>query len=129
MTFNIYPTEFSAAFERFFDAYIQAAVFCEEESVLEGKDADFVFAPETISELFIKAASFFATNAELIASACTAADYWLEQAGHDLWLTSNGHGAGYWDRGLGDIGDKLTKAAKENGSVDLYLSDDGLVRL
>jgi hypothetical protein len=48
-----------------------------------------------------------------------------ELSGHDFWLTRNGHGAGYWDRGLGEIGDKLTKAAKTFGSCDLYVGDDG----
>ncbi len=31
---------------------------------------------------------------------------------HDLWLTENGHGAGFWDRGLGDLGQRLTDAAR-----------------
>lgn len=44
--------------------------------------------------------------------------------GHDLWLTRNGHGAGYWDRGLGEVGTKLTAAAKLLGSQDLYVSGD-----
>lgn len=43
------------------------------------------------------------------------------QAGHDFWLTRNHHGAGYWDRGLGDIGKALTKAAHEYGEADLHL--------
>lgn len=50
-----------------------------------------------------------------------------ERAGHDFWLTRNGHGAGFWDRGLGDLGDRLSKAAKVYGSVDLYPGDDGKV--
>lgn len=36
-----------------------------------------------------------------------------EQIGHDLYLTSNHHGAGFWDRGLGELGDRLTEAAAE----------------
>lgn len=39
-----------------------------------------------------------------------------DQAGHDFWLTRNGHGAGYYDRGLGTVGDRLTAAAKVYGS-------------
>lgn len=39
-------------------------------------------------------------------------------AGHDLWLTRSGHGCGYWDRGLGELGDRLTEAAKAMGSAD-----------
>lgn len=38
------------------------------------------------------------------------------QSGHDFWLTREGHGAGFWDRGLGELGDKLTKAAETWGS-------------
>ncbi len=50
-----------------------------------------------------------------------------EKAGHDFWLTRNRHGAGFWDRGLGDIGDKLTEAAHAWGSVDLYVGDDDMI--
>lgn len=50
-----------------------------------------------------------------------------ELAGHDFWLTRNGHGAGFWDRGLGELGERLTVASKTFGSVDLYLGDDELV--
>lgn len=50
-----------------------------------------------------------------------------EQVGHDFWLTRNGHGAGFWDRGLGARGDRLTKACKPYGTVDLYLGDDGKI--
>ena len=49
-----------------------------------------------------------------------------EQFGHDFWLTRNGHGAGFWDRGL-DNGDVLTKWAKTYGSCDLYVGDDGMI--
>lgn len=41
-----------------------------------------------------------------------------EYAGHDFWLTRCGHGCGYWDRGLGELGDRLTEAAKGYGSPD-----------
>lgn len=42
------------------------------------------------------------------------------QLGHDLFLTRNGHGAGFWDRGLKDLGDLLTGHAKSMGSQDVY---------
>lgn len=47
--------------------------------------------------------------------------------GHDFWLTRDGHGAGYWDRGLGDLGDRLTAMAKPYGEVSLYVGDDGKI--
>lgn len=49
------------------------------------------------------------------------------QIGHDFWLTRNAHGAGFWDRGLGEVGNKLTAACKTYGGVDLYVGDDGKV--
>lgn len=52
-----------------------------------------------------------------------------DQIGHDLWLTRNHHGAGFWDRGLGDLGDELTKRAHAYGSSDIYVGDDGLLYL
>ena len=44
-----------------------------------------------------------------------------QQIGHDFWLTREHHGAGFWDRGLGERGDRLTKAAQCYGSIDLGL--------
>lgn len=51
--------------------------------------------------------------------------YSLSDLAHDFWLTRNGHGAGFWDRDLGPIGDKLTSLAHKFGEVDLYIRDDG----
>ena len=43
--------------------------------------------------------------------------------GHDFYLTRNGHGAGYWDRGLGAVGDRLTRACKPWGESGEYTAD------
>lgn len=51
------------------------------------------------------------------------------QLGVDFWLTSQGHGAGFWDRGLGALGEELTRIAEHCGSVDTYEGDDGLLYL
>ena len=51
----------------------------------------------------------------------TASGLNMGQIGHDFWLTREGHGAGFWDRGLGDIGRRLTDAARVYGSIDLQL--------
>lgn len=49
-----------------------------------------------------------------------------EQAGHDLWLTTQGHGAGFWDGDWGGLGNILTDFADASGSLgDLYQGDDG----
>ena len=56
----------------------------------------------------------------LLSEYCSASQF-----GHDFCLTRNGHGAGFWDRGLGRIGDALTERCRPYGSTDLYASDDG----
>ena len=47
-----------------------------------------------------------------------------ELAGHDFALTRNGHGAGFWDRGLGEMGDMLTDEAKAYGSHSVIIKVD-----
>lgn len=53
-------------------------------------------------------------------------DYDAKAAGRDFWYTRNGHGVGFWDRGLGEVGDKLSDIAREFGNVDamFYESED-----
>lgn len=49
------------------------------------------------------------------------------QFGHDFWLTRNNHGAGFWDRGYGAVGEALTRWAETFASVDLYVTSTGMV--
>lgn len=52
------------------------------------------------------------------------------QLGHDLWLTRNRHGAGFWDRGHSELlGDFLTLAAHSLHECILYEGDDGELHL
>ena len=44
----------------------------------------------------------------------------LSQHAHDLWLTRNHHGAGFWDRGYGESGEHLTQIAHYMGSRDCF---------
>ena len=50
----------------------------------------------------------------------------IEYAGHDFWLTRNGHGCGFWDGDwTEETGEFLTKIAQSFGATDLYVGDDG----
>jgi hypothetical protein len=60
-----------------------------------------------------------------VANAADLADMDPAQVGHDFWLTRNHHGAGFWDRGMGEAGDRLTAAAEAWGEASLYIGDDG----
>jgi hypothetical protein len=91
------------------------------------------FAPETVATFRADCARFVSENeSDCVAYLRTrrvrgvttvTADY----IGHDLWLTRNGHGAGFWDRGLGELGDRLTTAAHALGECSLVIGDDGKV--
>lgn len=50
-----------------------------------------------------------------VARASRRSQYTWSTAGHDFYLTREGHGAGFWDRGLGMVGTALTKVAKDAG--------------
>ncbi len=112
--------------DTFTRAYIECALWssCDENDVpLDSSYGIEDMAPETLAGCIEDCAQFQANNRADFA-ACGLSD---ESAGHDFWLTRNGHGAGYWDRGLGAIGAILTDAAHVYGSVDLYVGDDGMI--
>lgn len=51
----------------------------------------------------------------------------VAQHGHDLWLTRAGHGCGFWDRGYGEVGDKLTEVCKAMGEQYIDVIDGKVV--
>lgn len=44
----------------------------------------------------------------------------VARAGHDFWLTRNGHGAGFWDGDWPTYGEMFTKIAQGYGEVDSH---------
>ena len=82
------------------------------------------WAPETIAQAVADCRDSQEANAALLVQAGSA-----EQNGHDFWLTRNGHGAGFWDRGYGKAGEDLSTAARVHGECWPYVGDDGLVYL
>lgn len=51
----------------------------------------------------------------------------FELAGHDFFLTRNGHGAGFWDGDWAYGKDELTAIAESFGPSEPYAGDDGLI--
>jgi len=50
----------------------------------------------------------------------------IAQAGHDFWLTRNGHGTGFWDRGdevYGTARNHLNETAESFPIVEAYFED------
>jgi hypothetical protein len=121
--------------------YIAAALWSTGglEDPETGEDLDnldnFEFSDEAKSDAWKYCAEFYDRyTTDLGAYAGTykpsgGHDVW-ECAGHDLWLTAGGHGVGFWDRGLGRLGDRLSKACGWRTAFpeqDLYIGDDGFV--
>lgn len=106
--------------------YIAAALWSSVDDNCEPLGAAYDLddiAPETLARMGEDCAAFVDTAKPFL----DVADLSEEQIGHDIWLTRNGHGAGFWDRGLGDTGRALTDIAEGFGEVWLYVGDDGLI--
>ena len=99
------------------------AIYFTDTGHYDQPDSEATMAPETIAKCAEDCAKFAAENAGLLEQSGLSD----ESIGHDLWLTRGRHSAGFWDRGLGDIGDSLTQACEPLGSVYAYLGDDGLI--
>ena len=114
--------------------YIQALFFYapdNDDSTQIGEGVSFYELPlatkKTITE---ECAEFQKMNKKPLAIAFeTCETYTPGQAGIDFLLTRNNHGAGYWDRHLGEIGITLADACDTWGQTDLYEGDDGLLYL
>ena len=108
----------------FINAYLECALWSSVDmDTDEQLDKNYTvsdFETDSLNKLKKHAIDFFTNNIDLINK---AENYSYEQAGHDLWLTENGHGAGFWDRGLYDIGEKLTELAGYH-VTDIYVGDD-----
>lgn len=120
--------------DEFVTAYIAAALWssstdCGRPLSLDYNQSDI--SPGCVAEMRADCEAFIEANTADLMAYCERVDslQWsdITQAGHDFWLTRNGHGAGFWDRGLDDLGDRLTKACKDFHEVDLYVGDDGLI--
>lgn len=111
---------------KFFTAYVECALWSSTGENDVPLDRDFTADDIEISThvRMLEECNVFVQCAE-VASLLTGID--AEQAGHDFWLSRNGHGAGFWDRGLGEIGEKLTKLAHQAGSRTLYVGHDRLI--
>jgi predicted 3-demethylubiquinone-9 3-methyltransferase (glyoxalase superfamily) len=104
--------------DAFVRGYVRALMFVNphnEEMTLSD------VAIEELEKAVEDAEAFRKANADLLDDAYAVEGYDEEQAGHDLALTRNFHGAGFWDSGLGKIGDDLTAAAEKLG--DFNFSD------
>jgi hypothetical protein len=110
--------------DQFTRAYIEAALWSSTDDDDVSLDKNYCLhnlAPSTLERMQADCAAFQEKYADLI---------WpdLSRAGHDFWLTRNGHGAGFWDGDWpADVGRIMTAGSKQFGEVWLYAGDDGQI--
>lgn len=119
----------------FTEHYLIAALWSSADDDEEPLDFNYgieQLAPEAIDRAKADCADFQTKNASLLNQAYKLYTPHIDaptpqcSAGHDFWLTRNGHGVGFWDRGFPDaLGDALSDAARACGELDLYAGDDG----
>lgn len=103
----------------FTQAYIECALWADLPE--NDKETSFIDLPENVQEEMKTDAKEFYEN---------YSHMWEndEQAGHDFWLTRQGHGTGFWDREeiYGKYTDILTENSKWYGEVwyDFMMSED-----
>lgn len=129
-----------AAIDRPLSEMVDAHILCAMSSstddndnpLYENYDEDDDVTPEARAILTDDCRRFIQSLPPLVFALVDANEMW-DQAGHDFWLTRNGHGAGFWD---GDwdsidpgIGEWLTQHSKSFGKRDLYIGDDGRVHI
>lgn len=116
----------SVRLDSFLSGYLEAAMWTEEEQN-PGLDSLTIFDADqsTLAEATRLCHDFETANAEALDRYYELSGRSDSEAGHDLWLTRNGHGAGFWDRVNEDSFPELCAAAEALGEAYLYLSDDG----
>lgn len=121
--------------ETFFDAYVTAALWSsmDESTPQGGEPMDSNYTKQDIESYTLEKMQddcmrFILDNRDELGRAMDyKIGYDFPRAGHDFWLTRNGHGTGFWDRDLGEIGGNLTEGAQAMGEYNLYVGDDGKI--
>ena len=125
--------------ETFTHAYIEAMLFSSnDESDESGGDpldknySEDDLAPSARAKIDADCAAFYEAHSHLFTGehcryrGCSVDEY----AGHDFWLTQNGHGCGFWDGDWSKEADAvLTPASKAFGEKYPIVGDDGLIYL
>ena len=101
--------------DAFIEAYLETALWADGDEV-DGAD----LSPEFVSLATADCDDFRVQAGSMLDDEDDG------DAGHNFWLTRNGHGAGFWDGDFPEHGDALTAIAKSFGELCLYLGDDGL---
>ena len=114
-------------------SYIEAALWSSSNSDNEdGDDSNlegFKVSKECEDKFRAMIEKFITDNSALIEKAECQARNKAQQFGHDLWLTQNRHGCGFWEAPdwSEKEGAELTALAQKLPEIYLFINDDNLV--
>jgi hypothetical protein len=95
----------------------------EDRQPLDARYSPEDIDPESVDRARSELVAFLHDNRDDLAELPSKA------IGHNFALTRDRHGAGFWDMGLGERGDRLTAASHPYGDTGAYVGDDGQVYL
>jgi len=106
-------------FNDFLEGYFDAAEWLWPEDGEDAFDRSKVrgWSAAAKRSMIADCRDFYRANKVDLAAYAEAADHGMSGAGHDFFLTREGHGAGFWDRGLGELGERLASAARSHGTA------------
>lgn len=120
------PIVFTPEQEEVANAYKTAALWATTGDDEEPLDAEYSIdqiSEESNEEIAKDVVEFWER-----AKAEGLTEHWTPgQFGHDFYLTRAGHGAGFWDRGFGYAGERLTEMAKSYKEKTPIVGDDGSI--
>lgn len=104
-------------------SYLEAALWADSEDGNPDFEGKTIYDFDSLSvEQAKKDIADFMSKASQIAPD-ELASYDKSNLGHNIWLSRNGHGAGFFD----DNNDKLQDIARNMQGKDIYVGDDGKV--
>lgn len=116
------PSKQLTAFQK---AYLICAFWSSTDNDGDPLDENYAMTdldPATVDQMIADCDKFTADNAADLEGED------MSLAGHDFWLTRNGHGAGFWDGDWEEKkGERLSKSAMAFNESDLYVGDDGKI--
>ena len=115
-------------FDAFARSYVETAVWADRPEDCNAWDVSPLCLPNMLEDC----ERFQRENDDLLRAAYDmpgdhpgyCGDYDSTDAGHDFWLSRQGHAIGFDHRRLGEVGEKLDRAAEAYGSQDVLPDDD-----
>ena len=116
--------------DKMVNGYLQCALFTGTFN--DGEPMDYThkigdFEDSAIEYATRECALFVQSNLEDVSALLGSTEYGLvdnESIGMDLWYTQNGHGVGFWDRGYGELGERLSAYCRTIPERSVFCPDE-----